>query len=163
MQWSAGCLLSLCALASVMYVGDVSAQAAAPPAGSIRRFCSARPASAVFAQSMAAKIKAAFDAGATAGKRSAASVRVNFSPSRTRPQSTAVDFSKDVSVAINVAAATDKITFTGTPAATTLYQSCDPGRITFTVLISYRDLSKTPAAPVNIRQSIDVTIPGQYL
>lgn len=129
----------------------------------VTRICSARAAAAQLAQSLATKIKTAVDAGAAAAKRSPASVRVTFSPPKTRPAVTKVDFAKDVKFTVNLAAATDKITFQGPPDVTSLYQTCDAGRMTFTISIAYRDLSKTPNVPVAVRQTVELALPGQYL
>ena len=127
------------------------------------RVCSARAAAAQLAQSLATKIKAAADADAATSKRSPASVRVTFSPPKTRPAVARIDFAKDVKFKLNFAAAGDKITFEGPPDVTALYQSCDAGRMTFTISISYRDLSKAPIASVSIRQTVELNVPGQYL
>ena len=133
------------------------------PALGVNKVCSARLSAGLFAKSLADKIKVQFDAQAKASKSSTASVRVSFSPSRTAPQQVKIDFAKDVTVTLNPSSATNQVTLIGAPSSATLYGTCDPGKMTFTIFISYRDLSSTPAKPVNIRQAIDISIPGQYL
>lgn len=129
----------------------------------VPRICSARAAATQFAQSLSLKIRAALNEGAAAAKRSPASVRVTFSPPKTRPAVAKIDFAKDVKFTLNMAAATDKIAFQSPLGVASLYQSCDPGRITFTISIAYRDLSKIPNQAVAIRQTIEIALPGQYL
>ncbi len=129
----------------------------------VPRICSARAAAAQFAQSLAIKIRASLNAGAVAAKRSPANVRVTFSPPKTRPAVAKIDFAKDVKLSINLAAATEKISLQTPVDMTALYQSCDPGRMTFTISIAYRDLSKVPNIPVAVRQTIEIPLTGQYL
>lgn len=138
-------------------------QTTVTPAVGVNKVCSARLSAGLFAKALATKIKVQFDAQAAANKQSTASVRVSFSPARTAPQQVKIDFAKDVTVSFNPTSATNKVSLTGTPSSSTLYGTCDPGKMTFTIFISYRDLSATPAKPVNVRETIDISIPGQYL
>ncbi len=156
----AACVFS----ATLLSVCSAQAQTGgvAPTAG-VTRICSARPAAAFFSRALADKVKKSFDAAATANKATSASVRVIFSPARTAPARVNVDFAKDVAISFNLSASGDKISVQGAPSAATLYQSCDPGKTTFTVIVSYRDTSKTPQQVVTIRQSFDVALPGQLL
>jgi hypothetical protein len=158
--------LTTACLFSSLFLSVCSVQAqtgGVTPATGAPRVCSARPAAVLFAKALADKVKKSFDATASANKATTASVRVLFSPARTAPTKVSVDFAKDVAVSFNLSATGDKISFQGVPSAATLYQSCDPGKITFTVIVSYRDTSKTPQQKVDIRQSVDVTLPGQLL
>lgn len=152
---------------SLLFTSAASAQnGASGGTGSgagVNRICSVRPAAGLIAQSLATKIKAAMDAGAAAAKRSTASVRVTFSPPKSRPAAVKVDMAKDVNVSINLAASGDKVSLQGVPTAATLYQTCDPGKINFTIAISYRDLTKDKSNQVNLRQTLEVSLPGQFL
>jgi|LakMenEpi03Aug12_release.lakeMendotaPanAssembly.Ray.scaffolds.fasta_scaffold317936_2 hypothetical protein len=151
-------------IGSSLFIASVaSAQNGANTSAGVNRVCSVRPAAALIAQALATKIKAQMDAGAAAAKRSTASVRVTFSPPKSRPAAVKVDMAKDVTVNINLAATGDKVALQGVPSAATLYQTCDPGKINFTIAITYRDFSKDKASQVNLRQTLEVSLPGQFL